>query len=242
MEAICHVDNNGKLVGITTDADLRRGDENIINFNPQTIYENSSYLGLVREYIPVVDYDFHLKSVLFRPKEQVFRLEEKPKQISIVGLGYVGLTLAIAFAKKGIHVYCFDKNKDLLELIKKKELPFYEYGLKEAFNEAFEYITLREISQPVTTENVIVTVGTPLRENKEVDLNYLYNAIDQICESAKKNNIKNIILRSTVPVGTCKKLEIHVKIHLILKLTLLCVLKGRWREEILLKNFLLILK
>lgn len=211
MEAICHVDNNGKLVGITTDADLRRGDENIINFNPQTIYENSSHLGLVREYIPVVDYDFHLKSVLFRPKEQVFRLEEKPKQISIVGLGYVGLTLAIAFAKKGIHVYCFDKNKDLLELLKKKELPFYEYGLKEAFKEAFEYITLRDISQPVNTENVIVTVGTPLRENKEVDLNYLYDAIDQICESAKKNNINNIILRSTVPVGTCKKLEIHVK-------------------------------
>ena len=236
MEAICHVDEVGRLVGITCDSDLRKGEKYLINYNPQTIYEDSSKVGLDREYIPVIDKFNVLKSVLYRPKEQVLRLEEIPKNITIIGLGYVGLTLAIAFAKKGIKVFCFDKNKSLLKSLREKELPFFEYGLKGAFEEAFHNIIFKEINDPITTENVIVTVGTPLLENKVVNLNYLYKAIDQICESSKKQSIKNIILRSTVPVGTCSKLESYVNKKFCVKINfVMCperTIEGKAIEEL----------
>ncbi len=211
LEAICHVDNNGKLIGISCDSDLRKDPKSLINKNPQTIYEGSSQVALNREYIPVINEENILKSVLYRPKEQVLRLAQVPKKITIVGIGYVGLTLAIAFAKNGIEVNCFDKNVDLIEKLKNKVLPFFESGLQEAFEVSFHNLNFHSSIEFFDTENIIVTVGTPLKNNKEVDLNYLYDAINQIFQSKNCKHLENIILRSTVPVGTCCELEKYTK-------------------------------
>ncbi len=210
-EAICHVDNNGKLIGISCDSDLRKNPKEIINKNPQTIYEGSSQVGLNREYIPVINEENILKSVLYRPKEQVLRLAQVPKEITIVGIGYVGLTLAIAFAKKGIKVNCFDKDINLIDKLKNKVLPFFESGLKEAFEVSFHNLNFHESIEFFDTENIILTVGTPLKADNEVDLNYLYDAINNIFKFQNFKNLENIILRSTVPLGTCRKLEQYTK-------------------------------
>ena len=207
MEAICHVDKLGHLTGITCDSDLRKSPGELINRNPQKIYQNSTRIGLIRDYIPVVDKNNKLISVLFRPKDQVLRFAEAPKSITIVGIGYVGLTLAIAFAIKGVKVYCIDKNTELIDLLKKGKLPFYETGLEEALSVAFKNLIFESTFSKINTSEIILTVGTPLNNNNEVNLSYLYDAIDQIVEASDTSNLKNLILRSTVPVGTCDKVE-----------------------------------
>ncbi len=207
LEAICHIDNSGRLTGITCDADLRKSSSEIINRDPQTIYEGSSQVGLVRDYIPVIDKDGVLKSVLFRPREQILRASKSPSMITIIGIGYVGLTLAISLAQKGLKVYCIDKNPELIDLLNLKKLPFYELGLEEAFDEAYPNLIFQNVGSKIYTSEVIVTVGTPLFSDKEVNLNYLYDAIDQIVEHSDSSQLKSIILRSTVPIGTCDILE-----------------------------------
>lgn len=53
----------------------------------------------------------------------------KDKKICIVGLGYVGLTLAAILLKRGFHVYGIEKNKNILNSLKGKKAHFYEPGI-----------------------------------------------------------------------------------------------------------------
>lgn len=207
MEAICHVDKNGVFKGITSDSDLRKSNTNIINHNPKFIYNESSKVGLINDYIPVLNFKKELKSVMFRPREQVLKLIDTPTSVSIIGVGYVGLTLGIALAIKGIKVYCFDKDYKIINLLKNGEIPFYESGIKESFDLAKSNLVFLEMGEPINTSEVIVTVGTPLKKDKSLNTKYLFDAIDGIIKYGQKKTIQNIILRSTVPLGTCDYLK-----------------------------------
>ena len=74
MGAICLTDTHGKLVGICSDADLRKSRDNPINFSPTVISHDSTRTGLLRDYIPVVDDDLKLIGVLFQPGTQILVL------------------------------------------------------------------------------------------------------------------------------------------------------------------------
>ena len=114
MGAICLTDSHGKLMGICSDADLRKSRENPINFTPTIITHDSTRTGLLRDYIPVVDDDSKLIGVLFQPGTQIFGLVSDIDSVCIIGVGYVGLTLAIAFALQGISVTAIDHNIELI--------------------------------------------------------------------------------------------------------------------------------
>lgn len=129
-------------------------------------------------------------------------------KIGVIGVGYVGLTTAIGLASKGFKVVCIDKDKTKIDKLNNGEIPLYETGLLEAYNYTIDNITYTTNLNVVKNCNfIIVAVGTPTAiDGYSADLKY----IRQVAKDIKALNIsKKIILaiKSTVPVGTCDKVE-----------------------------------
>jgi len=133
------------------------------------------------------------------------------KNITIIGAGYVGLVTGICLADKGFNVVCVDNNKEKINKLKNGELPIYEPGLDELLRKNFNRLIFSDdLSGAVKKSQIIfLAVGTPAKENGEVDLNYLYLAIDDIGRYLDYSAI--IIIRSTVPPGTTRKIKDIVK-------------------------------
>ena len=134
-------------------------------------------------------------------------LKKSEHKILIIGLGYVGLTLALALANRGQKVWGFDKNKDVLKILKKKKSHVFEKNidtiLKKNINKNF-FLT-NKISSDF--ESIIVTVGTPVK-NKKADLSYIKEVSHKVAKIINKNT--QIIFRSTLPIGTCNKVIIPI--------------------------------
>lgn len=128
-------------------------------------------------------------------------------KIGIIGLGYVGLTLAVVAAAKGIDVYGIETNKHIKNCLKKNKAHFYESGLdnliKRNNNKTLHVVD--EFPLNGKFDAFIITVGTPLKEgSKEPNFEYIKSALLSIKEIY--NGTQLIILRSTVSVGTTRRI------------------------------------
>ena len=126
--------------------------------------------------------------------------KNKKLTVSVLGLGYVGLPLALAFSKF-FNVIGFDNDKKKINQIKLKIRNVKNFFIKKKIDENF------------SSDIYIVTVPTPLKKDNKPDLSYLINATKDICKSLKPGNL--IIYESTVYPGTTEE----VLIPLILKKT-----------------------
>ena len=128
--------------------------------------------------------------------------------ISVIGLGFVGLTTALGFSEKGNKVYGFDVNTEKTNLISQKILPFYEAGMQEVLEKNLNnnFIITKSLEETVKNSKVIfLCVGTPSDDSGKADLKYIKSAIDGILEATDKNDKKIIIIKSTVPPSTTGK-------------------------------------
>jgi len=120
-------------------------------------------------------------------------------KISIIGLGYVGLPLAVEFSKK-YKVIGFDINNNRIEELKKgidKTLEVEEKELKEAIKNGLEFTSNLE---DIKKANVyIVTVPTPIDKHKNPDLRPLIMASRSVGRVLSKGDI--VIYESTVYPG-----------------------------------------
>ena len=123
--------------------------------------------------------------------------KNKDLQLAIIGLGYVGLPLALEFAKKR-KVICFDINQNRIEQLKSgidKNLEFSKVDLQSSKQLNFTYS-----KQDLKSANCyIVTVPTPIDEFKKPNLSPLFNASEMIGKIIKKGDL--IIYESTVYPG-----------------------------------------
>jgi UDP-N-acetyl-D-mannosaminuronic acid dehydrogenase len=127
-------------------------------------------------------------------------------KICIVGLGYVGLTLAVAFAKKGLQVHGVEINKDILNSLENKKAHFSEVGLDKNIddvisNKSFTFSSSLDLSD---YDTYIVTVGTPLNELGVPRTDMVERSIKDIGDKMKDG--ATVILRSTVKIGTTRKI------------------------------------
>ena len=133
---------------------------------------------------------------------------KKNKKVSILGLGYVGLTLGLVLAKNGIKVYGYDTNKDVIKKLRSKNSTIFEKNI-EKYIKKYLNNSLIISNNIILSDIYIITFGTPLKNNKKVpDVDILSKSIYQITNIIKKNDL--IILRSTVPIGTTRKLVIPI--------------------------------
>ncbi len=135
-------------------------------------------------------------------KDILSKIEERKITISVVGLGYVGLPLAIEFARSGIKVFGYDVDDKKVEQINKgisyvkdvstDELrPLVEKGLISATNDS------SILSQ---VDGIIVAVPTPLSKTKDPDLSYVIKAAHDVKSNLKKGHI--VSFESTTYPGT----------------------------------------
>ncbi len=124
--------------------------------------------------------------------------------ITVIGLGFVGLTTGLGFAKKGFKTYGIDINAERLGKLKNYEIPFHEPHLKEVLEETlgnsfFIDVSLNEAIK--NSEVVFICVGTPASEDGSADISHLLTAIDQIL-SVDSDSFKALVVKSTVPPST----------------------------------------
>lgn len=131
-------------------------------------------------------------------------------RIGVIGLGYVGLTLAVAAASKGIDTYGVEVNQHIKDCLKENRAHFFEPGLNNliARNNGKTLHVVEKFPSDTPFNAFIITVGTPLKTGeKEPNFEYI--------KSALKGSLKDvydgsqlIILRSTVSVGTTRSVVI----------------------------------
>ena len=129
--------------------------------------------------------------------------------ITIFGTGYVGLVTGTCFAEMGNQVTCVDIDEEKINQLKKGVVPIFEPGLEELIQENCKQNRLNfttSSSVEVQNSNIyIIAVGTPMGENGEANLKYVFDVAKTIGENITEESI--IINKSTVPVGTAEKVN-----------------------------------
>ncbi len=125
------------------------------------------------------------------------------ENITIIGLGYVGLPLAYQAASKNNHVIGVDLNKNLVELINsRKELKFLETYTKKLYDK-FQIEVYTSIKDS-KSNNYIICVPTPVKSKTLPDLSYIINACEEIVKFLKKDDI--VVIESTIYPGVCEEI------------------------------------
>jgi UDPglucose 6-dehydrogenase len=128
--------------------------------------------------------------------------------IGVIGAGYVGLVTGACFAEFGVFVTCVDKDEKKIRSLRKGIVPFYEPGLDDLVQRNIKQGRLKfttKIADVVDDCLVIfIAVGTPPRGDGSADLKY----VDEVAEEIARhmNGYKVIVTKSTVPVGTGKRI------------------------------------
>ncbi|RTL07502.1 UDP-glucose/GDP-mannose dehydrogenase family protein [Candidatus Dependentiae bacterium] len=129
--------------------------------------------------------------------------------ITVIGTGYVGLVTGAGFASLGNQVICVDINTEKIKMLQKKQIPFFEPGLQELVHTVATtgHLSFTDnVGDAITKANILViAVGTPSRADGHADLSALFKVLDTII--CNMNNYKIIVVKSTVPITTNKKIE-----------------------------------
>ncbi len=121
----------------------------------------------------------------------------KEENLSLVGLGYVGMPIAVAFANKGINVIGFDLNQDKIELYKNGIDPTKEVG-----NDAIKHSTVYFTSNEKDLQKAkfhIIAVPTPVNTDHTPDLAPVIGASEIVGRNLVKGSI--VVYESTVYPG-----------------------------------------
>lgn len=219
---------DGTLLGVVTDGDIRRGmlaghrlDEtvdqimtrdpivfhtsmsprDILNEIPRVLAEKGRYRGGVLEKVILVDEHNRVVEVLnfldLTRQQSVLH-----RRVCVVGMGYVGLTLAVTLADVGFEVIGVERVADVRQTLASGYPHFHEVGLEPMLRYHMGGRLIIE-AQPVPEADVyIIAVGTPLNGHKQPDLDYVRAAAEDVGAVLSYGDL--VVLRSTVPFGTCR--------------------------------------
>lgn len=133
-------------------------------------------------------------------------------KISVIGTGYVGLVTGVCFAEMGNHVTCIDIDENKVNKMREGVSPIYEPGLEPMLQRNIEdnRIQFSTNYDSITDATaVFMAVGTPSGDDGNADLQYVFAALDSLIPKIHDGLI--IVLKSTVPIGTCTAVNNYLK-------------------------------
>lgn len=135
-------------------------------------------------------------------------------KVTIIGLGYLGATTAVAFAKLGHEVIGIDPDQAKIEKLSRGLLPFYEPGLDLALNEVVAEGKIKFLTEHNSASRGahlhMICVGTPqAADGSSADTTYLYSALDSLIPFLDEDAV--VVGKSTVPVGTAKAVRKYLE-------------------------------
>jgi UDPglucose 6-dehydrogenase len=138
-------------------------------------------------------------------------------RVSIAGSGYVGLVSGAGLSDVGHHVVCMDIDEDRIRGLKKGIVPIFEPGLEKILKRNSSQgrleFTTSIIDAIEHAEVLFIAVGTPPDEDGSADLSHVLAVAKAAGEHLEKPLL--IVVKSTVPVGTCEKVADAVREQLI---------------------------
>ncbi len=134
--------------------------------------------------------------------------------ISVFGLGYVGVVCSACFSRDGHKVIGVDVENTKVDLVNNGKSTIIEEGLEEQIKKSVDkglLLATRDYKQAVVDTDIsFICVGTPSLSNGAINLAYIYEVAKQIAEAIKtKDTYHTVVIRSTVKVGTlqtCKEI------------------------------------
>lgn len=213
---IC-VDDEGRLVGVVGDGDIRRAlivganvadtiancvRRNPVKVNSQATQAEASVLMSERVHLlPVIDEQrrvvgyYSLQAVSDGPRNVRFN------RTVVVGMGYVGVTLAVSLAATGIEVVGYDVRQPIVDMLTNCKAPFFEVGLQTHLESLvggnLKFVTSLEAER---ADIYLISVGTPIDPlSKRPNLESVRTAALQVGARLERGN--TVIMRSTLPIG-----------------------------------------
>ena len=119
--------------------------------------------------------------------------------LGVVGLGYVGLPLAVEAATSSLKVLGFDINSERVEMINNGHSPIEDISNEELSQSLKNFHSTTESKELSQCRNIVISVPTPLTDYQP-DLSYVINAAKTVGENLVKNQV--VILESTTYPGT----------------------------------------
>lgn len=231
------VDEKKRLLGVVTDGDVRRAilrgspldslAEKIMTKDPISVKANlpasrrldeisrrvreisrSKKRQVKIEKVVIVDEEEHVVDVvnffdLWRQSEL------RSKQIAVLGLGFVGLTLAVSLADVGYRVVGVDSDQKVVETLRSSRPHIHELGLESILK--FHLAKNLSISTTVEREDsdvYVICVPTPIDNGKKPNLSHIREASKYLAGLLKRDDM--VIVRSTVPVGTTRNFVLPI--------------------------------
>ena len=225
------VDHDETLCGIMTDGDVRRGllrgaslddpVETIMIRDPVVLPASSSPMDLLVqvkeearkrsrlrqlqvEKLILVDDDRRVTDIV-NFYDLWYLTQASAQTVAVVGLGFVGLTLAVTLADAGISVIGLESDPDILAALQRGEAHFYETGLDPLLKYHLHRggFTVAQDIEAVDADVFIICVGTPIDPGTaRPRLDDLGSAARQVAGRVKRRGL--VVIRSTVPVGACR--------------------------------------
>jgi UDP-N-acetyl-D-mannosaminuronic acid dehydrogenase len=127
----------------------------------------------------------------------------RDRSLAVIGLGRVGLPLALSFADRGLQVLGVDHNQALLDSLRAGKMPFQEPGTQELLERVSAAGTLslaERAADAAQADDIVITLGTPSFSHVESDLRQVRAALDDLLPLIRPGHA--LILRSTIAPGT----------------------------------------
>lgn len=137
------------------------------------------------------------------------RIDDRTASIAIIGMGYVGLPLALLFTEQRFHVTGFDIDRKKVDSLSRGESYIYRIPsteIKMANDRGFR--STADYSRLATMDTVIICVPTPLDHHREPDLSYITSTVESIAPHLQPGQL--IILESTTYPGTTEEIMVPI--------------------------------
>ena len=134
------------------------------------------------------------------------RLKDKSATIAILGLGYVGLPLAVVFGEAGFNVTGVDPDKRKVDALKegRSYIPDVPTEVVAKLVKSGKLVATTDFSVLKNMDAVSICVPTPLRQTGDPDMSYIISAMDELNKYMHKGMV--VVLESTTYPGTTREL------------------------------------
>jgi UDP-N-acetyl-D-mannosaminuronic acid dehydrogenase len=119
--------------------------------------------------------------------------------VSVIGLGRIGLPLALSFADAGLSVLGVDSDRERLAAIEQRRMPFKEPGADELLARVDLQLS-PHAADAAQADAIVLTLGTPALSHIEIDMTAIRSVLDDLLPLVRAEQL--IVLRSTVAPGT----------------------------------------
>ena len=139
-------------------------------------------------------------------KDQLLkRISDRSATVAVVGLGYVGLPLAVEFAKAGFRVIGYDVSQRVVDLLMRGESHIQDVPASEiaALVKAGKFLATTDESKMKEADAISIAVPTPLAKTRDPDMSYVIAAAEAVKRQAHPGLL--IVLESTTYPGTTRE-------------------------------------